>query len=696
MNPVWHLQRVMLLSVLGVAVAGCGGGGGGGLDCTPAPAITSNPPTTATVGFEYQYVINSHYNCFLGLCSSVESLTLPPGAQLHNGLDDYLTWTPQPSDANTDVSFRIATDEDFCGDRATQSWSVHVYPAPVITSFTASPSAIRAGERSSLSATFTGGTGGVDGVGLITSGVPLDTPVLNATRTFTLRVTSPSGGALLRDVAVRVLLPPVITRFHADPVVTVGTTVEMQWDISGDYSDVRLDPGNQPVSGFGASVMPPLGSTTYTLRVTNETGDSDTASAVVQAVAVPVITSFTATPATARLQEAVLLTAEFTGGNGEINDFGPISPGVPVSSGPLARSRDYQLVVFNAAGAAAFQSLTVPLVGPQTFQPTMGQPLTASRRRHSATLLADGRVFIAGGERLDATSSSWRLAVATEIFDPVTESFAAGPDLLEGRMEAAATLLPDGGVLLVGGYRQDATRLLTAELWDPTTNAITSAGTVPVTDMVRPKAVTLADGRALIVHPSLGQGSEVFDLVTGQFSSVGPFQTGHGCIGIERLADGRVLVVDGDPVTSSEIFFPGTDAFALTGSLLHYRCYFNTALLADGRVLVTGGEYGVFDPIPSELYDPVSGSFSETGTRRYLDSIGGQAVTLADGTVLTVGDIAERYDPILGEFQATGSPSAGRSYHTATRLLDGRVLVVGGCVDCIAGGELRSAEIYTP
>jgi hypothetical protein len=644
----------------------------------------------------YRYIISSQYFCGLAVCSSVVALQLPPGAQLNNGLVDFVDWTPQPSDANTDVSFQIATGRDSCGDRGTQSWTVRVEAAPAITSFTASPGAIRVGEHSSLTATFTNGSGSIDGLGAVTSGVPVDTPVLNATRTFTLRVTSPGGAVASLDVTVRVLQPPVITRFHADPVVTAGTPAQLQWDISGDYSDVRLDPGNQLVSGGMTQVTPPLGSTTYTLRVTNEVGESDTASAVVQAVAPPVINSFTATPAAAHLQESVQLTAQFTGGTGEIIDLGPIAAGVPVPSAPLVRRGYFQLTVSNAAGLSVVQTLSVPLVGPQTFQPAAGQPLKAGRQRHSATRLADGRVFIAGGERYDFASSTWLLEMTTEIFDPVSESFTAGPNLIEGRTQPAATLLADGRVLLVGGYAQNSTRLLTAELWDPATNSITSAGTAPVTDMVLPQAVTLVDGRALIVHTSLGQGTEVFDPTTDQFASVGPMQSPHGCVGIELLADGRVLVVDGNPVNPAEIFLPGTNAFATTGSISHNRCYLNTARLADGRVLVTGGESGGVGAIAAEIYDPVSGSFTDTGTPRYRVATGGRAVALADGTVLTVSDFAERYDPITGIFQITGSPNVTRNGHTATRLLDGRVLVVGGCVYCSVDGAGVSAEIYTP
>ena len=76
------------------------------------------------------------------------------------------------------------------------------------------------------------------------------------------------------------------------------------------------------------------------------------------------------------------------------------------------------------------------------------------------------------------------------------------------------------------------------------------------------------------------------------------------------------------------------------------------------------------------------------------------ATLLLDGKVLVVGGAntvalasAELYDPASGTWSFTGSLNTARYGHTATLLLDGKVLVVGGAVNSVA---LASAEIYDP
>lgn len=92
------------------------------------PAIHSLPPLAATVGVRYRYFVDASYDCWPDVCNDVVGIVLPWGATI----DDYydtVTWTPPASAADTDVRFQIATREDVCGDRAFQSWTVHVAPA---------------------------------------------------------------------------------------------------------------------------------------------------------------------------------------------------------------------------------------------------------------------------------------------------------------------------------------------------------------------------------------------------------------------------------------------------------------------------------------------------------------------------------------------------------------------------------------
>src|SRR3989442_1245729 len=79
-----------------------------------------------------------------------------------------------------------------------------------------------------------------------------------------------------------------------------------------------------------------------------------------------------------------------------------------------------------------------------SFTPT--GPMTAGRTRHSATLLADGKVLVSGGERVMGV----RLATA-EIYDPATGTWTATGPMFFGRDAHTATLLPNGKVLIAGG-----------------------------------------------------------------------------------------------------------------------------------------------------------------------------------------------------------------------------------------------------
>ncbi len=122
-------------------------------------------------------------------------------------------------------------------------------------------------------------------------------------------------------------------------------------------------------------------------------------------------------------------------------------------------------------------------------------PMPQARVAHTATLLRDGRVLIAGG--IDG-SASFR---STLLFDPATRAFAAGPPMLEPRSTHSATWLGDGTVLIAGGGSDNSwrSRLDDAERYDPKTNRFVAAGTMHVHRFkIAQSTVRLANGDVLI------------------------------------------------------------------------------------------------------------------------------------------------------------------------------------------------------
>jgi hypothetical protein len=208
--------------------------------------------------------------------------------------------------------------------------------------------------------------------------------------------------------------------------------------------------------------------------------------------------------------------------------------------------------------------------------------------------------------------------------------------------------------------------------------------------------VVLASVRTVDVAQILDT-AELYDPTTGRFSRTGSMQLSHMHHSATSLQDGRVLILGSSGGESSpdsraaELYDPSTGTFERTGSMASVRGNHTATLLADGRVLVAGGAGGPNDTIyrTAELYDPRSGTFSPTSPmtdRRESHT----ATLLPDGRVLVAGGYArngngwrilaetELFDPATGTFTSAGLMGTPRSDHTATRLLDGRVLINGG------------------
>ena len=323
------------------------------------------------------------------------------------------------------------------------------------------------------------------------------------------------------------------------------------------------------------------------------------------------------------------------------------------------------------------------------------------------TALSDGRALLTDGSNLD-------------VFDPGSGQFVRSDShLSEVRQGETAALLQDGTVLIVGGGEADravpASGGSAAEIFDPDTGSVTQVGPTldPHTDG---RAILLADGRVLIgggTDPHLGTTAqpEIYDPASQTFKRTASTADVWGPLNrAVPLDDGRVLIVggrtaaDGGVDTAADVFDPATEQFTPTGPMAINHRPWTATRLSDGRVLLVGG--WEWDPDrrigpvtdAAQIYDPATGTFTLAG-RMPTPRVGHSAVLLDDGDVLIMGGNAEgqmdpalqmprvtgpgpvsdviRWDHETGEFVPAGTMPRWRTNFLATRLQDGRVLMIG-------------------
>jgi hypothetical protein len=326
--------------------------------------------------------------------------------------------------------------------------------------------------------------------------------------------------------------------------------------------------------------------------------------------------------------------------------------------------------------------------------------MNVARTGHTATLLNNGEVLVAGGYRGGGVYSS------AELYNPSAGTFSYTGSMNTGRISHAAVLLPSGEVLIVGGETLFPTNCLSsAELFNPSTGTFSYTGSL-TTAMCYPTATTLKDGKVLVAY---GATAELYDPSAGAFSVTGSLQVSRAGATTTLLGNGKVLFAGGNDASnntleSAELYDPSSGTFSLTGSMEAQRFGHSATALSNGEVLIAGGAYYYSVPNPpgppqiwtgflneAELYNPASGTFTVTGSMAQARAYHVAALLPSGKVMVGTGagnNSAELYDPSSASFSLSAYPNDERDGGAQAVVLDsGLPLVMGG---------YRNYHVYRP
>ena len=323
--------------------------------------------------------------------------------------------------------------------------------------------------------------------------------------------------------------------------------------------------------------------------------------------------------------------------------------------------------------------------------------MNQKRQKHVAIQLDDGRVLVAGGSGISADLAS------VEIYDPTSSTWSTVTSMSSPRVSALITKLQDGRILVSSGTA-NGVLLNTAEIYNPTSNSWTSTGSMASDAIHTNSAVLLQDGRVFVkghagyknspfVDPITPWPAEsetklpqIYSPATNSWTAVNPMITPKRGGTSIVLNNGNVLVVGGDKFAGdswgypffacnfpSEIYNPDTDTWTETGALtVSTSNPSKLTLLPDGKVLAFGSAI-LFDPYSgcasdrglTEIFDPTTGTWASTDTAATRHHNGGAFASFDDGKALSIGggdieNIAEVYTP---SGPSPTSPSRSETMH---------------------------------
>lgn len=410
--------------------------------------------------------------------------------------------------------------------------------APQILQFSADRTQLFVGERARLSVQYRGGAGRIEpGIGPVASGATVETPPLPDSVTFRLVVEGAQGSASQT-------LPLAITYRNRYAVVPAPFRAARHEAVLAGDGSVLLIGGSRGESTLSYGID--------------------------------------------RYEPA----------SGRVTRIGQMQVGRELHRAtPLGDGR----ILVTGGGVTASDARVTELIDERSGASTRIADANVGRSGHTATRLADGRVLVAGGA---APGSGALMTDSVEIWDPASGQFR----LLAARMHArrmshSATLLADGRVLIAGGFSSGGSYAL-AEVFDPATERFTPVGAPVGLQRGLHGAHRLADGSVLLFggdefDPATGAttivaGALRFDPSSATLAPVRALATPRSAPASLRLPDDRILMFGGyasltEKAASAEAYSPAGGSQALAPLPLP-RAWHSVTRLTDGRVLIVGGE----------------------------------------------------------------------------------------------------------
>jgi IPT/TIG domain/Kelch motif len=302
-------------------------------------------------------------------------------------------------------------------------------------------------------------------------------------------------------------------------------------------------------------------------------------------------------------------------------------------TGSLNVGRDYQTATLLSSGkvliTGGMDMWGNVLNSAELYDPSTGAftlisaAMNSPRKLHTATLLGDGTVLLAGGTSGFGTDSSLALA---EIYDPSAATFTAVGSLGAARSEHSAALLANGKVLIAGGWAPDFTAVGVSELYDPSSGAFTGTGSLGAArgDAI---AVTLQDGTVLIgggwdTNFNTLTSLELYDPAAGTFAATASLHTERGLADASLLGSGSVLITGGldnnsSALASAEIYQP-----AQSGPPLPNIASLSSASGPVGTsVTITGTNFGAAQQNSTVLFGGVTSQITSWSDTSIVSSV---------------------------------------------------------------------------